>query len=89
MQPSHRPILGWDANLSLWEIFNFERVFSWILTWYVGVNVDIDTLYNFYFPIKEVMHDTCIFHIERTLLFYSTKVKKRLDISYCAVPFSS
>ena len=77
MQPSHRPILGWDTNLSLWEIFNFEKVFSWILTWYVGVNVDINTLYNSYFPIKEVMHDTCIFHIERTLLFYSTKVEKK------------
>ena len=45
-------------------------------------------IYNF-FLIKEVMHDKCIFHIEITLHFYSTKVKQRLDVSYCAVPFSS
>ena len=35
MQLSHHPVLGWDANLSLWEIFNFGRGSSLILTWYV------------------------------------------------------
>ena len=41
MQPSHHPILGWDANLSLWEILILIRfflgywlgVFWWIYTW--------------------------------------------------------
>ena len=72
MQPSHHPIIGWDANLSLWEIFISRKGLFLdidLVCWGEFILVDINTLYNVYFPIKEVMHDTCIFHIERTLLF--------------------
>ena len=76
--------------------FNFDKVFSWILTWCVLVNLcrykytcfQFENIKQFSFLIKKEMHDTCIFHIEKTQHFYSAKMKQRLDISYCAVPFS-
>ena len=59
--------------------------------WGEFIHVDINTLNNFYFPYQRGdVRYMYISHRENTTFFkVMTKVKQRLDITYCVVPFSS
>ena len=68
MQPSHHPILGWDANLSLWEILILIRfflgywlgVFWWIYTCrYKYTCLQFENINNFLFLSKR----RCMIHV--------------------------
>ena len=68
MQPSHHPILGWDANLSLWEILILIRfflgywlgVFWWFYTCrYKYTCLQFENINNFLFLSKR----RCMIHV--------------------------
>ena len=68
MQPSHHPLLGWDANLSFWEILILMRfflgywlgVFWWIYTCrYKYTCLQFENINNFLFLSKR----RCMIHV--------------------------